>query len=126
MTGAIWLVQVLVYPNFRVVGKAEFKKFHEFHMNRITWIVAPVMIVELVTGVWLLVSLQNTFYILNLIGVLALWILTSLVNVPRHNRLDYDCNFSKDHLVFWNWPRTFLWSIRSVVLCLIAFEQISK
>lgn len=124
MTGAIWLVQILVYPNFKIVGSLEFRKFHEFHLNRITWVVAPVMTIELLTGAWLLTYDQTLVYWLNLVSVLFLWLYTGLINVPSHKRLNYNFEVSKSFLVLSNWPRTVVWSVRSMFWIWIVYANL--
>lgn len=126
LTGLIWLVQVLVYPNFRIVGPTEFKNFHQFHTNRITWIVAPVMALELLSGILLFAYERNTFYFLNGISILSLWALTGFINVPSHNYLSHDLEATKHRLVFRNWPRTIIWSLRSVVWLWFVHIQFAK
>lgn len=126
MTGVIWLVQILIYPNFKNVGNAEFEKFHHFHINRISWVVGPMMILELVTGTWLLLKSQNLFFLWNFIFILALWFLTALVNVPTHKKLLYQNLLSKNNLVCRNWPRTIIWTFRLIVLIYWLIEKIKK
>ncbi|MBC7740924.1 MAG: hypothetical protein H7061_01925 [Bdellovibrionaceae bacterium] len=116
MTGAIWLVQVLVYPFFRLVGEKEFTPLHQFHMKQITWVVAPVMLVELVTSAWLLYSNKNILYLCNFVSVGSLWIMTAFINVPTHNKLRFSAIDSKYKLVSNNWPRTVIWTFRSLIL----------
>ena len=116
MLGAIWLVQILVYPNFKIVSQAEFDTFHKFHMDRITWVVAPVMGLELVSGIWLAVHYQSYLFIANLISVLMLWGLTGVVNVPSHEALRFEVEITKTKLIRKNWPRTILWTMRSIFL----------
>ena len=111
LTGLIWLVQVLVYPNFCLVGKIEFKNFHEFHLNRITWVVAPVMGLELLSGILLFVKDHSAFYLCNAFSIVVLWILTGLVNVPSHNYLLHEEEITKRRLIVSNWPRTVLWTV---------------
>ena len=114
MTGAIWLVQAVVYPNFKIVGRSEFQAFHQFHSNRITWVVAPMMLVELVTSVLLLLKFQSPVMWWNLSSILLVWILTATVNVPSHKNLTYDLDHTKSKLIFGNWPRTVIWTERSL------------
>ena len=116
MTGVIWLVQKLVYPFFRLIGKDEFKNCHQFHTRQITWIVAPVMTIELITGIWLLHQSFNQIFLWNLFSIVCLWVLTATVNVPAHNNLKYDSEISKKNLVYRNWFRTLIWSVRSLFL----------
>lgn len=122
MTGAIWLVQVLVYPNFKILGKSEFQKFHDFHMKRITWIVAPIMAIELITGSLLFYQNQNIVYFVNLVSIFTLWGLTVFINVPSHKKLKFELEQSKNILVNRNWPRTFIWTVRSLFLTWILFK----
>jgi sterol desaturase/sphingolipid hydroxylase (fatty acid hydroxylase superfamily) len=57
MVGLIWFVQVVHYPLFAAVPAGEpFAAYHRQHVRRTTWVVAPVMLVELVTAVALLLA----------------------------------------------------------------------
>jgi hypothetical protein len=114
MTGVIWLVQILVYPNFRLIPHSEFQSFHHFHTNRITWVVAPVMGVEMISGAWLCFTQTTAVYVCNFTSILILWILTAGVSVPCHNHLSRNPEASKAKLIGSNWPRTGLWSLRSI------------
>lgn len=125
MTGAIWLVQALVYPNFKIVGKAEFQKFHEFHTHRITWIVAPMMALELGTGAWLLAQSQSPLLWWNVGSILLIWTLTATVNVPSHKNLEFEFDDSKSILISGNWPRTAIWTVRSLFLLWLISELAS-
>ena len=53
MTGLIWCVQLVHYPLFARVGEGTFSAYEQDHQRRITWIVMPVMLVELASGVLL-------------------------------------------------------------------------
>lgn len=118
MTGLIWMVQLVHYPSFRFVSES-FQPFHRFHSNRITWIVLPVMAVELITACVLALQLKNTLWILNLGGVLLIWAATALLSVPQHNLLAKESNAQTiKRLVTTNWVRTLLWTARSVVFIL--------
>ena len=119
MTGVIWIVQLLVYPFFKMVGKNEFHPLHQFHMQKITWVVAPVMTVELLTGLYLLILSPELLFIFNFVSVGILWLLTALINVPTHNHLNAESEASKTNLVLRNWPRTIIWTIRSIFLILV-------
>lgn len=126
MTGTIWLVQVLVYPNFKLVGKTEFQKCHQFHTNRITWIVGPLMSIELTTAIWMALKTQSAPFYWNVISILLIWILTATVNVPAHNRLLFEMDQSKNKLIFGNWPRTLIWSTRSLFWIWFLTENIGR
>ena len=123
MTGAIFLVQVLIYPFFKFVGEKEFSKLHQFHMKKITFVVAPMMVLELTTAIGLFYGSSNQLFFWNLVSVVALWMLTAFVNVPTHNNLTFDSVVSKRNLVQRNWPRTMIWSLRSVFLFYLILSQ---
>jgi len=46
MVGLIWLVQVVHYPLFGMVGPGDFKSYHHKHTRLISWVVGPPMLVE--------------------------------------------------------------------------------
>jgi hypothetical protein len=114
MTGVIWLVQVLVYPNFSLVLPS-FEKFHEFHTRRITFVVAPAMLLELASGIWLLWVGSQSIYFWNFMSIFLIWILTGFVSVPIHHRIQKNPQKMTVWLTKTNWARTILWSIRSIV-----------
>ena len=47
LVGLIWLVQVVSYPLFLRVGRADFATYHEAHARLITYVVGPLMLAEL-------------------------------------------------------------------------------
>ena len=54
MTGVIWFVQIVHYPLFSGVGKAEFSAYEQRHTALTTWVVAPPMLIEALTALMLL------------------------------------------------------------------------
>lgn len=120
MTGLIWTIQILHYPAFLQIDERNFLVFHTRHSNNITFIVAPVMLIELLTAGLLIWNFQSEkIFWINGVMLILIWLATALLSVPLHQKL----TFGKDHhhiqrLVITNWPRTFLWSAR---LALITF-----
>ncbi|MCW7464400.1 hypothetical protein ND864_01680 [Leptospira levettii] len=114
MVAVIWIIQILHYPTFFYINESDFSKFHEFHSSRITWIVAPLMFLELVSAssLWYL-EMNSIFYRLNLVLAIFVWFVTFFVSVPIHNQLlkGKDLNQIK-RLVFTNWIRTGIWTFR--------------
>lgn len=116
MAGLIWLIQVVHYPSFAFVDNNRFLEFHSFHSKKITFIVLPVMTIEITTAFLLCLSWSQIF-IWNFISVIALWVLTGLVSVPIHNSLTAGMDLKKIHrLVITNWLRTAVWTVRSVAI----------
>lgn len=117
MTAVIWLVQLVQYPSFRYVAAHKFTEFHMHHSNRITPIVGPLMMGDLGCAFWLAYMNQSSlFYLLNLGGIVAIFLSTFLISVPLHNRLTggYDRQVI-ERLISTNWIRTGLYSIRCIV-----------
>lgn len=121
MTGIIWFVQVVHYPLFARVGGEAFLSYERAHVRRVVWLVTPVMLVELATGLGLLVTppagLPTRVLWLNT-GLLALiWISTGLLQLPAHARLRHGFEPRAYRLlVRSNWARTVAWTIRSCLL----------
>ena len=111
MTAVIWLVQVLIYPNFRLIPDSEFQEFHKRHCDRISFLVAPMMAqIFLVAGV-ILEGGRTAEWVFHAVSIVSIFAFTALFSVPAHNRL----GGGKDdpaigRLIFWNWARTLLWS----------------
>lgn len=124
MTSVIWLVQVNHYPAFRYIDKEKFQEFARFHVSSITGVVAPLMIIEFISGILLIILLPKSFaYILNFIGILIIWTSTQFLSIPCHNRLvDGFDSVSIERLIKTNWIRTITWSIRAIFLVYLAFK----
>lgn len=114
-------MQLLVYPNFFNVPESEFVRFHARHSFKITLIVLPLMLTELLAALVLLLRLHHTelslFVWMNVISVLLVWMSTFLIQVPLHQRLSKSKDDSNIRaLVLSNWIRSFLWTSRAVLL----------
>lgn len=115
MTGLIWLIQCVHYPSFTYVPAQTFAQFSHFHSSRITFIVLPVMMIELATSCYL-TYLSHSYWLLLVLNIL-LFLFTFFLSVPCHGKLGLgkdDAMIKK--LVLTNWPRTILWSARSALL----------
>ena len=113
MCAVIWFVQLVHYPLFARVGAAEFKRYEAEHVRRITWIVAPLMGVELVASAWLVVENASALRVCGLVLVGVVWSSTLLIQVPLHGALSkgFDAQVAR-RLVRSNWIRTIAWSAR--------------
>lgn len=121
LAGLIWTIQLVHYPLFARVGEAGFPAFHAAHSQRISWLVVPLMLAELIAAIawvssppargptWLATAM------LGLVG--AAWITTAFASVPAHARLGAGFDAAAlDALVTTNWARTAAWTARAVVL----------
>jgi hypothetical protein len=124
LLGLIWVIQLVHYPSFAYVDQDRFQEFHHLHTSRMTWIVAPLMPLELGLAVCLLGLDIELLTVLNLLSVLLLFFWTFFISVPIHNRLEH--GYSKEYiqkLVFTNWPRTLLWTLRIVIVISMLYQH---
>ena len=126
MTGAIWIIQIIHYPTFNYVGAEKFKQFHHFHSAQITWIVVPMMGCELVTGLLLSYWVGGIWRVQSLL-VAAIWAATFFLSVPLHNKLGAgQDNLHIKKLIWTNWVRTLLWTVRTVlILSTVSIQLVS-
>ena len=116
MTGVIWTVQLIVYPQFLWIEPERFSDFHESYTSRISLIVVPLMLLELITacsGVFLFrdTSARAPMAACASLTILA-WAVTFTVHVPLHNRLAGGFSVETIHqLVRTNWIRTAIWTV---------------
>ena len=118
LTGVIWTIQIVHYPSFHYIDKLSFTNFHNFHERRISIIVMPLMLIELITSIVLFINnIWSIIFALNLLIVGLIWCSTFFVQVPIHSILSEkkDKNLI-EKLVNTNWIRTFLWSIRMLLI----------
>ncbi len=123
MTGVIWIIQRVHYPSFLYVSEDNFKNFETFHIKRITPIVAITMLIELTTATFLVTRHHNLLYI-NFICLVFIWMSTFIFSVPLHKQLTNQYSIKLiNKLILTNWPRTILWSIRSILLIILLQNQ---
>ena len=118
LTGVIWTIQIVHYPSFHYIDKLSFTNFHNFHERRISIIVMPLMLIELITSIALYIhNMWSIIFALNLLIVGLIWCSTFFVQVPIHSILSEkkDKNLI-EKLVNTNWIRTFLWSTRMLLI----------
>lgn len=121
MAGVIWLVQLVIYPQFRQVGAEAFPLYHQHYTGLVTLVVGPLMLIELVSALvivaqWHHRPSRRLFAWTGLAVVLLLWLVTVLVQVPLHQQLATGFQETlADSLVLGNWIRTVLWTIRVAI-----------
>ncbi len=123
MFGLVWFVQVVHYPLFHAVSPAQFPAYEAAHATRTTYVVAPLMLVELATAILLLLPRLRPAVVtpgsawLGAGLVAILWLSTGLVQVPLHNRLQLGYSAPViDQLVRTNWIRTVAWTLRAALV----------
>ena len=118
MVGVIWIVQIVHYPLFAGVGADGWAAYEASHESRITLVVGPLMVAELVTAVWLVLdrpdALPSWMVVAGAALVGVIWASTAFVQVPLHSALGgaFDAD-AHSRLVATNWVRTIAWSARA-------------
>ena len=118
MVGVSLITHFITYPSFKLIKSSLFSEFHKSYTNKMLFIVAPVMILELISSLFLVifdVSDNNTEIGL-LISLSLIWFLTFFIIVPIHNKLTV--NYNKDlnqKLIKYNGLRTIFWIIKLIL-----------
>jgi hypothetical protein len=111
----IWLVQLIIYPGFHRIPSEVFISYHRWYVIRISAVVVPLMVGELILTIsWVLsdayspISLSAGFFIT------IVWLSTFVLQVPIHNRLKAGKDKERiRRLVATNWIRTAAWSLKA-------------
>lgn len=120
MTGLIWFVQIVHYPLFLRVGADAFRTYAAAHQRRTTWLVGPLMLLEIASATGLVLRLkQDPERLLAWTGLALLatiWLSTALIQVPLHRRLlaGFDRQ-TIERLIRSNWLRSVAWTLRSII-----------
>ncbi len=125
LTGLVWIVQLVVYPSFRLVGGGpSWPAFHAAHSRAVSLAVGPPWAVQGVTVAALLVR-DGVSPLRALTGALALStvVVTVVVSVPLHARLGeaYDDALAR-RLVATNWLRTAAWTAGTVAAAALVLQ----
>ncbi len=110
----IWLVQLVIYPSFKYYQSKDLKTWHNIYTRRITIVVLPLMLSQLVLSITLLVlSNWMIYHIVDAVLVALTWILTFVIFVPLHQNINNSLNQNESvhKLISYNWIRTLLWSL---------------
>ena len=129
MTGVIWVIQIVHYPSFHFIEKELYTAFQKFHMNKISIIVIPIMLAELITGMMLFLdkSSKNPFLIISFVILVLIWLITGVFFSKAHKELmtGYQ-ELVVNQLVVMNWIRTLLWTLRLLLLTYFVYLHFSR
>jgi uncharacterized membrane protein len=120
MTGVIWIVQILHYPLFNMVGRENFAAYEAAHSNLITLVVMPAMLLELILTAMIFFAppaiIPSSLNWLNTMLLGVVWFSTAFLQVPQHAILSSGFDEKAYRmLVKSNWIRTVAWSARAVI-----------
>jgi len=119
MVAIIWMVQILHYPSFLFVDKKQYTEFQQFHMKKISYIIVPIMLLELFSGFGILFYIEKAQLSLyaSLTLLVLIWVITGLFFTKYHTELSKKYNRNTIlRLIRFNWIRTILWTIRLAFL----------
>ena len=113
LVGIILMTQFITYPLFQLID-ADFNRYHRAYTKRMGYIVAPLMVLELL----LVIKITTHHYsngIIILIGFLTLiiWLSTFFIQVPVHNNISKEK--PKNQILFLiksNYIRTLCWLLK--------------
>jgi hypothetical protein len=119
LTGLVWELQAVQFPLMLRAGGLDFPSYVKHQRTRNTLLMAPVMLVELITGLWLLADphLPHRDVFHGALLILIIWVVTFAVIIPLHSKLGrgYDQSAVRT-LIRRNWIRTVCWTLRSAIL----------
>ena len=119
MVAIIWIVQILHYPTFLFINKKQYTDFQQFHMNKISYIIVPIMAVELFSGLGILfiIQIQQISFYVSFALLILIWMITGLLFTKYHSDLSKKYNEETIlQLIRFNWIRTLFWTIRFALL----------
>jgi hypothetical protein len=120
----IWLVQLIIYPGFHRISPEDFPAYHKWYAKRISYIVLPLMITELVIAAdWVIEDSYSIISVFSICLIFIVWLSTFTLQVPIHSRL----KTGKSDELIWrlvktNWIRTVAWSVKTGVLTINVFR----
>jgi hypothetical protein len=130
MTGVIWIVQIVIYPQLRNVPAMDFVAYEKAHMARIGMVVGPMMLLEFFTALilffknMLTAELLQWFYFSIVLGII-IGISTAVLQAPLHGQLAREGKEDQKikRLISTNWIRTISWTGRSLLIGWIVLES---
>lgn len=119
LVGLIWVVQILVYPQFLKVNANEFKAYHFAHCFRIGLVVAPLLFLEAASAAWIVYRGCDLNFIFSASLIPLVWLSTAVFQAPLHTKLmhGFDAGLIR-RLILTNWLRTMAWTTRGILVSL--------
>lgn len=118
MTGIIWFVQAVHYPMLARLPQENFAELEREHCDRTGFVVAPPMLVEAFTLVWLILQgFDSPLFLFTAALLGVVWVSTFTLQVPAHRALLQGWSGPVHRrLVLTNWIRTAAWTLRAGIL----------
>lgn len=109
--GAICFVSVVHYPLFADVSVEHFTRYHKKHVSRTSLLLGTTLSLEMLLNVFGFFVFQGSSVTqLPLLFLMAGWLITFLVSVPQHRKLETGfCSRAHQILMLSNWARVICW-----------------
>lgn len=108
-----WMIQLIVYPGFAYYEPADIKHWHRSYVTRISMLVVPLMIGQVVLHGLLLSWHQDAVSVGTAALIVVAWISTFLQAAPLHDQMAKadDTKAIAEKLVKANMIRTVAWTV---------------
>lgn len=108
-----WMVQLVIYPSFVYYAPADIKRWHTLYTKRISVLVIPLMLGQLLLHGMLLALQPNAVSIISVLLIALVWASTYFQAVPLHNMIadNPDTKTIAHKLEKANRLRTLAWTI---------------
>ena len=118
----IWIIQILHYPSFFYYEEKDFSEAMISHQRGISFITIPLMLTELFVTCWVFYKTPDVYSSVSVFLVILIWLSTFFIQVPLHEKLlEGKKSILIERLVLTNWIRTFLWSLKLLLLIMLAY-----
>ncbi|MEP0271322.1 hypothetical protein [Ekhidna sp.] len=122
MAGICWFVQVVHYPLFLQISDGDFPAYEKKNY-RTAYLTVTLMVIELLSGSFLLFWMSGTLFFYNMLLLFVIEISTILFQIPIQIGLSRKSSSAqKLRLIQTNWIRTILWTLRSMILLKITYD----
>ena len=117
LVGVILMTQILSYPLLLKLGIGNFYNYYNSYTKRISFIVIPLMIFEVLLSIILNIILNNFYLFASNILLFVVWGSTFFIQVPIHNKLSSNHSYVLiNKLIYTNWIRTIAWFCKLIIL----------
>ena len=117
LVGVILMTQILSYPLLLKLGISNFYNYYNSYTKRISFIVIPLMIFEVLLSINLNITLNNFYLSASNILLFVVWGSTFFIQVPIHNKLSSNHSYVLiNKLIYTNWIRTIAWICKLMIL----------
>jgi hypothetical protein len=126
LAGISWSLQVVQFPLMLSAQSVDFVAYVRAQRIRNTILMTLPMLVEAVTGGWLLTTqIPSRYLLISMVLLAIIWIVTFGLIVPMHSKImrGYDAKAIQT-LIRTNWIRTICWSARAGLMIWVALTWI--